>query len=185
MKKIYVFALMLLVVLVAAPSAQAGQWYAGGGLNTVSLGDDLDDVDSGQGITLNFGYYFQPSFALDFVLGFSGHDEPFGDDITYSRFDIGALFAFGTPEGISPYLGVGFGSHSMDYDDFADSFTGTSLFLTGGFDYYITPGHSVDFGLRVHAWDIDVESGSVIFTDVGDATTTVISVMYNYHFLMM
>jgi hypothetical protein len=73
----------------------------------------------------------------------------------------------------------------VDYDNFPDSFTGTSLFLSGGLDFYITPGHSVDFGLRLHAWDIDVESGSVIFTNVGDATTTVISVLYNYHFLIM
>ncbi|MDF1525364.1 MAG: hypothetical protein RRA15_04115 [bacterium] len=42
----------------------------------------------------------------------------------------------------------------------------------------------MDFGLRVHAWDIDVESGGVKYLNVGDATTTVLSVMYNYHFIM-
>jgi len=184
MKKCPLMVLVAVISLAFAVPVQAGQWYAGGGLNSVSLGQDLDEVDTGQGLTLNFGYYFQPTFALDFVLGFSDHQDPFGDDITYTRFDIGAEFAFGTVPGLSPYLVVGIGSHAMDYDDYPDSFTGTSLFLGGGFDYYITPGHSLDVGLRVHAWDIDVESGSVIFTNVGDATTTVVSVMYNYHFIM-
>lgn len=176
--------MVMVVMFVCAAPALAGQWYIGGGLNSVSLGEDLDDIDSGEGLTFNFGYYFQPSFALDFVLGFSDHEDPFGDDITYARFDIGAEFAFGTGSGLSPYLVVGLGSHDMDYDDFSDSFTGTSLFLGGGFDYYITPGHSVDFGLRVHAWEIDLESGGFKFLNVGDATTTVLSVMYNYHFII-
>jgi len=176
--------LIALVVLASSGPVQAGQWYMGGGLNTVDLGRDFSDVDSGEGLTFNFGYYFQPTFALDFVLGFSGHQDPFGDDITYTRFDIGAEFAFDTGADFTPYLVVGLGSHDMDYDDYIDSFTGTSLFIGGGFDFYITPGHSVDFGLRAHAWDIDVESGGVIWTNVGDASTTVLSVMYNFHFIM-
>ena len=184
MKKLHVFTILVILAVACAAPVQAGQWYVGGGINTVNMGGDLGDVKSGQGLTLNFGYYFQPILALDFVLGFSDHEDPFGDTISYSRFDIGAQFAFGSPYGLSPYLGVGIGSHRMDYDDYVDSFTGASFFLSGGFDYYITPGHSVDFGVRVHAWDIDVESGSVIYPNVGDATTTVLSVMYNYHFLM-
>ena len=184
MKKLHWMVLLTVLALSCAVPAQAGQWYIGGGLNTVDTGEDFDDMESGQGLTFNFGYYFQPSFALDFVLGFSDHEDPFGDSLSYSRFDIGALFAFGSVTGFSPYLGVGLGSHRMDYDYYIDSFTGMSFFLTGGFDYYITPGHSVDFGIRIHAWDIDVESGAVIYPNVGDATTTVLSVMYNYHFLM-
>ncbi|MDF1525365.1 MAG: outer membrane beta-barrel protein [bacterium] len=120
--------LLLAFTLLAAVPAQAGQWYVGGGINTVDLGKDFSDIESGQGLTFNFGYYFQPTFALDFVLGFSGHEDPFGDDFLYSRFDIGAEFAFGTGSGLSPYLVVGLGSHTMDYDLFTDSFTGTSLF---------------------------------------------------------
>ena len=184
MKRWLIPVLLPALFLLAATPVLAGQWYVGGGINTVNMGEDLDDVKSGQGLTLNFGYYFQPSFALDFVLGFSGHEDPFGDTLSYSRFDIGAQFAFGTGGGFSPYLGAGIGSHQMDYDDYVDSFTGTSFFIGGGFDYYITPGHSVDFGVRIHAWDIDVESGSVIYPNVGDATTTVLSVMYNYHFIL-
>lgn len=178
-----VLAAVLFLVLAASP-AIAGQWYIGGGLNTVDLGRDLDDVDPGSGLTFNFGYYFQPTFALDFVLGFSAHEDPFGDDITYGRFDIGAEFFFAPGAPAVPYLVVGLGSHVMDYDDYATSFTGGSLFFGGGFDYYLTPGHSIDVGLRVHAWEIDVESGGVVWTGVGDATTTVLSVMYNYHFLL-
>ena len=184
MKKWHSLVVLAALVVFCAVPAQAGQWYVGGGINTVDLGKDFSDIDSGQGLTFNFGYYFQPTFALDFVLGFSGHEDPEGDDFLYSRFDIGAEFAFATGSGLSPYLVVGLGSHTMDYDLFTDSFTGTSLFLGGGFDYYITPGHSVDFGLRIHAWEIDLESGGFKYLNVGDATTTVLSVMYNYHFIM-
>ena len=184
MKKWHSLVVLAALVLFCAVPAQAGQWYVGGGLNTVDLGRDFDDVDSGQGLTFNFGYYFKPTLAIDFVLGFSGHEDPDGYDITYTRFDIGAEFFFAPGTALTPYLAVGLGSHVMDYDDFSDSFTGTSLFLGGGFDYYITPGHSVDFGMRIHAWEIDLESGGFKFLNVGDATTTVLSVMYNYHFIM-
>jgi outer membrane protein W len=188
MKKLHVFAMLIILAMACAAPVQAGQWYVGGGINTVNINEDIDiaglDFKSGQGLTLNFGYYFQPAFSLDFVLGFSDHKDQDGDTVSYSRFDMGAQFAFGSADGFSPYLGVGIGSHQIDYDDYVDSFTGTSFFLSGGFDYYITPGHSVDFGVRIHAWDADLEIGPVTYHNIGDATTTVLSVMYNYHFLM-
>ncbi len=184
MKKWHSLVVLAALVVFCAVPAQAGQWYVGAGLNSVSLGEDLGDIDSGLGLVFNFGYYFKPTFALDFVLGFSGHEDPFGDELLYTRLDIGAEFAFATGSSVVPYLVVGLAGNSMDYDLFTESFTGTSLFLGGGFDYYITPGHSVDFGLRFHAWEFDIESGGLIWVDVGDATTTVLSVMYNYHFIM-
>jgi len=183
MKMIRTGIIALSIVFLAAVPAVAGTWYIGGGINSVSLGGDLGDVDPGAGLAFNFGYNFNPNFALDFLLGASAHDDPFNDALTYGRFDIGAEFIFPNTT-MAPYITVGLGSHVLDYDHYNTSFEGGSLYIGGGFDYYITPGHSIDVGVRFHSWSVDVNQGGVIWTDVGDATTTVVAVMYNYHFIM-
>ncbi|MDF1536202.1 MAG: outer membrane beta-barrel protein [bacterium] len=184
MRKVRFVSILSAVLLLAASPAMAGTWYIGGGINSVSLGGDLDDVDSGSGFAFNFGYNFNPTFALDFLLGGSGHEDPDGFNMGYGRFDIGAEFIMDTGGPFAPYMTVGLGSHVLDYDDYNTSLQGGSLYFGGGFDYYFTPGHSLDVGLRFHSWSVDVNQGGVIWTDVGDATTTVLTIMYNYHFIM-
>jgi len=183
MKMIRLATIILAVVFLTVAPAAAGTWYIGGGINSVSLGGDLDEVDPGSGLAFNFGYNFSPGFALDFLLGGSGHEDPYGDTMVYGRFDIGAEFILSAGS-MAPYFTVGLGGHVLDYDDYNSSFEGNSLYLGGGFDYYITPGHSIDVGLRFHSWSVDVREGGVIWTDVGDATTSVFTIMYNYHFIM-
>ena len=183
MKKLKVGFALLAVLLFAATPAMAGTWYIGGGINSVSLGGDLEDVDPGGGIAFNFGYNFSPTFALDFLLGSSGHEDPDGYDMSYGRFDIGAEFIVPS-DAFAPYLTVGFSGHGLAYDDYSSAFEGGSIYFGGGFDYYFTPGHSMDVGLRLHSWSVDVNTGGIIYTDAGDATTSVFTIMYNYHFLM-
>ncbi|MCJ7500669.1 outer membrane beta-barrel protein [bacterium] len=183
MKTLKVGTILLAVLLMAAAPSIAGTWYIGGGIESVSLGGDLSDVDSGGGLAFNFGYNFSPGFALDFILGSSAHQDPYGDDLTYGLFSMGAEFIMGS-EPFAPYLTVGLGGHVLDYDNYNTAFEGGSIFFGGGFDYYFTPGHSLDVGLRFHSWSVDVNQGGVIWTDVGDASTSVLSIMYNYHFIM-
>ena len=183
MKKFNVVLVLLVVLLLAASPAMAGTWYMGGGINSVSLGGDLDKVDSGGGIAFNFGYNFNPTFALDFLLGSSVHEDPDGYDMSYGRFDMGAEFIIPS-DAFAPYLTVGFGGHGLAYDNYSSGFEGGSIYFGGGFDYYFTPGHSMDVGLRLHSWSVDVNTGGIIYTDAGDATTSVLTIMYNYHFLM-
>lgn len=163
--------------------AWGGNWYLGGGLEYVDVGDDLGDiVDSGYGLSFNFGYRFSEWFALDMSFAGSAHDDIDGDDLTYGRFSIGPLFIFNSPSQFQPYLTIGLASHFLEWDDFDIEATGGSLFLGTGFDYYFTQNHSIDVGLRYHTWEADVDIGGFPSVDV-DATTTTLTILYNYHFV--
>lgn len=163
--------------------ARGGNWYLGGGLEYVDLGDDLGDVvDSGYGLTLNFGYRFSEWFALDVLWGGSLHDDIDGDDLTYGRFAVGPLFILNSPAQFQPYLTIGLAGNALEWDDFDIEASGGSLFVGVGFDYYFGQNHSIDVGLRYHTWDADLDVGGFPSIDV-DATTTTLSILYNYHFV--
>lgn len=178
MKRVFsVCVLTVAVFCITVSPVWAKGWYIGGGIESVSFGDDLSDVDSGGGIAFSFGYKFSPLFALDFLLGGSAHDENIlGGEVAQGNFLAGAKFSFNDPNSFQPYLTVGLSSHSVDFDYF-DTIDGTGVFLGLGADIYINPNNAINIGIRSSSW-----SGEDRFFDY-DVTTGIFSVVYNYHFL--
>jgi hypothetical protein len=181
-RRYHVLIILLLLLLFTGTPARAGNWYLGGGLEYVDLGDDTGDiVDSGAGVAFNFGYRITPWFCLDFILGASWHDDIDGDDLSYGRFSIGPAFILVTQSPFEPYLTLGFAEHYMKWDDFDIEAEGDSLFVGIGFDYIINKNHCIDVGIRYHVWEADFDFGSPFTSADIDATTTTLSVLYNYH----
>lgn len=178
MKKITLICTMAFALVVTAASpALAEGWYLGGGLQTVSLGDDLSDVDTGSGLAITFGYRFSPLFALDFLWGGSIHDENLaGGEAAQGNFLVGAKFAFNDPNQFQPYLTVGLASYAVDFD-FFEEIDGTGLYAGLGADIFFNPNNSLNLGIRSSTW---TGEDSIFEYDV---TTGIFSIVYAYHFV--
>jgi hypothetical protein len=114
--KIYRLGVLLLVLLFAAASpAVASNWYIGGGIESVTLGEDVDFVDNGGGLAFNFGIRFTSVTALDFTFSSSTHEEA-GVDIDYGKFGVGPKFFF-SDGSFQPFATVGIMSHVLDYQN--------------------------------------------------------------------
>ena len=170
----FVFILSVLLLLVSGP-ALASNWYVGGGFEWASPGEDMDFVDNGGGLAINFGIRFTLVTALDFTFSGSAHEEA-GLDIDYGRFTIGPKFFF-TDTSFQPFATVGIMSHVLDYQDVPYEIDGAGLFLGVGFDAYFNPNNSLGLTLISAAWDAEDNFG---FT--GDGETGIVKVIYNYHF---
>ena len=174
--KRYLYVVPLLVVLLAvAVPASASNWYIGGGIETVSLSEDVDFVDNGGGLAFNFGIRFTRVTALDFTLSASTHEED-GLDIDYARFGIGPKFFF-TDGSFQPFATVGIMSHVLDYQDAPYQIDGGGLFLGFGCDAYFDPKNSLGITLISAVWDAEDNFGGS-----GDGQTGILRIVYNYHF---
>jgi len=181
-RKILVLGVLLLSGLLMVAPVGAGNWYLGGGLEYVNIGSDLGEVvNNGAGLTFNFGYRFTPVFALDVLWGASLHDDIDGDNLAYGRFSVAPLFYLATQGSMQPYITVGIAGHALDWYDFNIEASGASFFGGVGFDYFFSPKHSIDVGLRYHPWDADFTISGIDF-DKTEATSTIISILYNFHF---
>ena len=178
MRKTWIIIAAVVVVTAAvAPPASGRGWYLGGGIESVSLGDDLDDVDTGSGLAISFGYRFSSLFALDFLWGGSAHEENLGGgDAAQGNFNIGAKFAFNDPNSFQPWLTAGIAGHVVDFD-FFEEIDGSGLFVGFGADIFFNPNNAMSIGFRSTTW---TGEDSVFEYDV---TTGIFSIVYNYHFL--
>jgi hypothetical protein len=178
MKKVlFIVSVTLLVTALAAAPVLARGWFLGGGIESVSFGDDLDDVDNGAGLAISFGYRFSSLFALDFLWGGSTHEESLlGGDVTHGHLNMGAKFAFNDPNQFQPYLTVGLASHVVDFD-FFEEIDGSGLFAGLGADIFFNPNNALNIGIRSTAWTGEDSAFEY------DVTTTIFSIVYNYHFL--
>ena len=176
--KIFRFVLLTTVFLVLAASpAVAGNWYLGGGLESVSIEIDGDDsVDDGGGLTLSFGYQFAPTLALDFLWGASGHEDFLGGDVAYGRLLFGPKFILVASEQFKPYATIGIISNALDFD-FFDTITGTGLYFGIGADYFIDSRNSIGLGIRGSSWTGEDSAFEY------DMDTSIVSIVYNYHFI--
>ena len=165
----------LFLVVMVAPAAAEG-WFLGGGLETVSLGDDLDTVDDGSGFTFSFGYRSSPKFELDILWGASLHDVQLGGEAGYGRFLIGGKLIFLDPASLQPYLTAGLASHAITFDLFED-ITGTGLYIGAGVDIYVNPNNRISVGIRNSKW----EGEDSVFKY--DADTGIVTIVYNYLFV--
>jgi hypothetical protein len=171
--------LVVVLLLVAAP-AMAGNWYIGGGLESVAVEiEGSNFIDDGSGFTFSFGYQYTPSLALDFLWGASNHTENgLGGDVGYGRLVIAPKFILTASEQFKPYATIGLISNAILFEMPIDDITGVGLFLGFGADFFINPGHSIGIGFRGSSW---TGEDSVFKYDMD---TSVMSVVYNYHFIM-
>jgi hypothetical protein len=174
--KIYRLGVLLLVLLFAAASpAVASNWYIGGGIESVTLGEDVDFVDNGGGLAFNFGIRFTSVTALDFTFSSSTHEEA-GVDIDYGKFGVGPKFFF-SDGSFQPFATVGIMSHVLDYQNVPYQIDGGGLFLGIGCDAYFDPNHSLGFSIISATWDAGDNFGGA-----GDGETGILRIVYNYHF---
>ena len=173
---LFVVTLMVMILAFVAAPAWAKGWYIGGGIESVSLGDDLSDVDTGAGFGFSFGYKFSPLFALDFLWGATLHDDNLsGGEAAQGNFLVGGKFSFNDANNFQPYLTAGLASHAVDFDNF-EEITGTGIYLGAGADIFFNQNHAINIGIRSSTWTGE-DSGFEY-----DVTTGIFSVVYNYHF---
>lgn len=154
---------LVLLVAVAAPMKAHGL-YLGGGLQSVSIGADLDkwaDFESKIGFNLNFGIQFKPSYALDIHIGYAEPEEnmTWNTVTEYTWFEIGPKFTFGVETGIQPSVTFGLGSYNLDVN--VQEFEGTGAFFGFGIEEVVGQKHSVGFFVRYSYWiddPLDVSS---------------------------
>ena len=176
-KEILLVVLLTAALCLAATPLWAKGWFIGGGIESVSFGEDLEDIDTGGGFAFSFGYKFSSLFALDFLWGGSIHDDNLGGgQAAQGNFLAGAKFSFNDPSNFQPYLTAGLSSHAVDFD-FFEQIDGSGIFFGVGADIFFTPSHALNIGIRSSSW---TGEDSVFEYDV---TTSIFSVAYNYHFL--
>ncbi|MFV2081567.1 MAG: outer membrane beta-barrel protein [bacterium] len=164
------------LALIAAPAWSEG-WYVGGGIESVSFGDDLENVDSGRGFTFSFGYKFSPLLALDFLWGATLHDENLGGGTAaHGSFLAGGKLSFNDQNDFRPYVTAGLSSHAVDFD-FFQQITGSGIYLGAGADIFLNKNQAINIGIRSSSW-----TGEDSFFNY-DVTTSIFSVVYNYYFL--
>jgi hypothetical protein len=178
MKSRILFSSIIVIVLMSAPAAAGAKgWYLGGAFGLTSLGDGMvEDIDTGYGLAVDFGYRYSPKFALDFLFGMSFHDED-GNDVEYMRFLGGGKLIFRHPEQLQPYFLAGYESHLL-FRSLFDDIDGSGFFFGFGADYYLSETGSLDICLIHSMWDgeIDLPSTSE------DVTTDTLSISYVHHF---
>jgi hypothetical protein len=178
MKKILILVLLMMVATAffAAPTWALG-WYIGGGIESVSFGEDLEDIDTGGGFAFSFGYEFSTLFALDFLWGGTIHDENLaGGEAAHGNFLVGAKFSFSDPNSFQPYLTAGLSSHVVDFDFFQE-IDGSGIFIGAGADIFFSNNQAINIGIRSSSW---TGEDSVFEYDVD---TGIFSIVYNYYFL--
>jgi hypothetical protein len=176
--KVVVFSFLVLFLILASTPVWAKGWYLGGEFQLTSLGDSIvEDIDTGYGLALDFGYRFSTKFSLDFLWGISFHDED-NNDVEYMRFLGGGKLIFSDPDRLQPYLIFGLESHLI-FRSILDDINGSGYYIGAGTDYYISEKSSLDIGIKYSIWtgEIDIPSTSE------DVATTTLSVAYKYHFI--
>lgn len=176
-KIVIVSFLSLFLILVSTPVCAKG-WYLGGEFQLTSLGDsDIEDIGTGYGFALDFGYRYSPKFSLDFLWGISFHDED-NNNVEYMRFLGGGKLSFKDPDQLQPYLIFGLESHLI-FRNILDDIDGSGFYIGAGADYYMSEKSSLDIGLRHSMWtgEIDIPSTSE------SMTTDTLSIAYKYHFI--
>jgi hypothetical protein len=167
--------IVLSLFLLIPQTVWAGNWYIGGGIEAIGLGEDIEFVDDGGGLVFNFGYRFTRVTALDFTFASSAHEET-GLDISYGRFGVGPKFFF-SDGSFQPFFTVGIMSHVLDYDNVPFEIDGSGLYLGFGGDIYFDASNSLGVSLIGSAWDAEDNLGGS-----GDGETSILRIVYNHHF---
>jgi len=106
-KKLINLLLAFLILTGFTQQSLAEGWYVGGGIVKASFEDDLQSIDSGNGLAFNGGFGFNDNFSVDLLSGISIHDGGiFTGDIAQGFIMAGGKFSFGT-DTFRPYLLAG------------------------------------------------------------------------------
>ncbi len=172
-----IFALLVSFVLLAGVSYQsrAGGWYVGGGAQSVSFEDDLQNIDNGIGIIFSGGYDFNKNFGIDLMTGGSFHDESLLNSYAVQSFVmVGGKASLGS-DSFNPYLVAGVSYHVVDFE-FFEEISGSGVYFGVGADIFISKQSALNISFRTSDWNGD---DSVFDYNV---TTDFVSVAYNYYF---
>lgn len=151
-------------------------WYVGGGIVKASFEDDLQSIDSGNGLAFNGGYGFNENFSVDLLSGVSIHDGSiFTGNIAQSFVMGGGKFSFGS-DTFRPYLLAGISLHFVDFEFFTESITGNGIYWGVGADIFVSKQGALNFSLRSSDWD-----GEDSLLDY-NVTTEVVTFAYNFYF---
>ena len=118
--KLFNLLLAILIFVGLTQQSHANGWYVGGGLVKASFEDDLQTIDSGNGLAFNGGYGFNENFSVDLLSGVSIHDGGIvTGDIAQGFVMGGGKFSFGT-DTFRPYLLAGISLHFINFEYFSE-----------------------------------------------------------------
>lgn len=169
-KAVVLVSVLILICLVQAQSADAGEWYIGGGFQTQTFGADLEDgrwfnLDQAIGLNVDAGYKITQRIAVETIIGLSGHRESdSGTNTAYTWFEVGPKYFFTMDQKNLYYATAGLGSYAIDIDQ--TDHDGIGIFVGGGLETFIGDRYFVDMYLRGSNWrddstELDVGAWSV------------------------
>ncbi len=158
-KAAILFPIMILICLVLAPGADAGEWYVGGGFQTQTFGADLEEgrwfnLNQAIGLNVDAGYKFTQRIAVETIIGLSGHHESdSGTNTAYTWFEVGPKYFFTQDQKNLYYAIAGLGSYAIDVAQ--TDHDGMGLFVGGGLETFISEAYFVDMYFRINSWRDD------------------------------
>lgn len=175
-KKLINLLLAFLILTGFTQQSLAEGWYVGGGIVKASFEDDLQSIDSGNGLAFNGGFGFNENFSVDLLSGISIHDGGiFTGDIAQGFIMAGGKFSFGT-DTFRPYLLAGISLHIVDFEFFTEDITGNGVYWGVGADIFVSKQGALNFSLRSSDWD-----GEDSLLDY-NVTTEIVTIAYNFYF---
>jgi len=160
------------------PQSQAEGWYVGGGIQGVSFEDELDDIDSGNGVTFSGGFRSDELFSAELLVGGSFHEDAiFDEDVFQFSVLAGAKLSSGS-DTVQPFVVAGISLNVVDFDDVDnfDEISGVGLYWGIGLDVFLADQHALNIGYRSNSWD--GENDDFDF----DVTTDMVTIAYTFHF---
>jgi hypothetical protein len=168
-----------------------GLSFIGSSLNVEDTGEEIFSIkDDGGGAQLQFGYHFNPVFALELDLGGANHDTT--DPKISADFGLVQLFAvyrFVPEKQFRPYIKGGFGGYGLKLEGHGVDVTvsGGGLAFGAGFGYFFSPHFSlgVDFTHNIIRYDsVELRLEDVVIgTEIDEeGSQSSLGLAFAYHF---
>ncbi|HSG29417.1 MAG TPA: outer membrane beta-barrel protein [Candidatus Krumholzibacterium sp.] len=137
-----------------------------------SLNVDEDDEqfieDEGGGLMLDFGWRFNPVFALEFSIGGSVHETVYSTvDADFGTAQIMAVYRFLPDRPFRPFIKGGFGGYGFEVENghgVKYRIEGGGIAFGGGFKYFITEHFAMGMDLTHSIINYDTET--IEFADI-------------------
>jgi hypothetical protein len=133
---------LLLAVLAAPVTAQAGNLYLGLGIGGSQAIDQSDIEGEGGGFELTLGYFFSPRWAFEIAGMLSRFENRFVDGYL-GGISLNTRFSPLPRERLQPYLKLGVGAYFLEEDHADAGLAGPGLNVGGGVELFLAPGLSV------------------------------------------
>lgn len=168
-----------------------GLSFLGSSLHVEDTGDEIFFVeDDGGGAQLQFGYHFNPVFALELDLGGAQHETTDPEiDGSFAMAQLFAVYRFVPDRQFRPYIKGGFGGYGLKLEGYGADLTvkGGGLAFGGGFDYFFTRHLSlgVDFTHNIIRYDeVELRFEDVfVGTEIDEeGSMSSLGLAFGYHF---